>query len=104
MKQFLLFNFIIFLSFSAFTQPLTKDTNTLLLLKFDESLKGADNEMPMESRNISYDIGKHGKALSFGINSFLSYSTVGNIDTRKGTIEFWCKPKQKILTSGTGTK
>ncbi len=74
-------------------QELSSDSATLLLLHFNNSTDGANSEMPIEATNLSYQTGMIGSAIEISNNSTLNFDTTQNIDTRKGSIEFWLKPE-----------
>ena len=93
MKHLLLFILITFLNLSAFTQPLIKDANTLLLLNFNNNVTGADGELPIQSQNLSYQTGIHGQALYISNNTTLRFDTTRNFNSQQGTYEFWIRPE-----------
>lgn len=94
--------FFIVYSTRIYTQPLTTDANTLLLLHFDNSLNGDAGETPLNSANISYGAGKIGNALSIASNTTLRFDTTQNLNPRQGTIEFWIKPSSEGVAVDMG--
>lgn len=83
--------------FAAINQPcsatLTNDPQTLLLLRFDGDLTGAQGEMPGESSGITFETGVHGQGAYLALGNRLFYPSAGNINSTNGTIEFWIKPR-----------
>ena len=75
-----------------YAQPLPQDDATLLLLHFENSLMGNDNEIPVSASGIGYGAGKHGSALLVTSETKLRYDTTANLFYGQGTIEFWINP------------
>ena len=71
--------------------PYTADANTLLLLHFDGSYKGAGGEAGIPN-GTSFAAGRHGQALLVDGGDTLSYETAGNLNREQGAIEFWVRP------------
>lgn len=70
-----------------------RDERTLLLLHFDNDLKGIDGEVPLQSAAVSFETGIVGQGVLIDREDTLSYATSGNFSPSSGTIEFWIKPR-----------
>lgn len=68
------------------------DANTLLFLSFDNTLEGAQGEVPVSQSGTSFTSGLSGSAASFPTGSNLTYAATGNINSSIGTIEFLVNP------------
>lgn len=68
------------------------DANTLLLLKFENSLNGEQGETPTTSTGHSYQAGIQGQGALLPNPNNLRYSSANNINATEGTVEFWMKP------------
>lgn len=66
------------------------DANTLLLLRFENTLNGEQGETPVQNSGVSFQSGILGQGVVVG--SLLQYATAGNFNMPAGTIEFWVKP------------
>lgn len=71
---------------------LAQDANTTLLLHFQNSLTGAQGEVPTQASGITYQAGVQGQAANFSPTNIVRYPRTGNIDSREGTLSFWIKP------------
>jgi hypothetical protein len=69
------------------------DTNTLLLLHFDNIVTGEDGENPILSSGITYEKGVYNYGILIDNNDILKYPMNENFNPQQGTIEFWMKPK-----------
>jgi len=74
------------------TGEMTPDSNTLLLLHFNNNVIGANDELPTTETGVTYDSGIFGNAAYLSTGTQLLYSSYDNIDEVVGTIEFWIKP------------
>lgn len=70
-----------------------QDANTILLLHFEDSLTGAQGQMPTQAVGVSYTAGVIGRAAVFGDDTSAPYNSAGNINPTVGTLEFWIKPQ-----------
>lgn len=77
----------------VFSQELSIDENTLLLLHFNNNANGAQGEVPVYPSRAQYAEGVFGSALASDIYTELKYDTTRNVNTREGTLEFWLKPE-----------
>ena len=73
-------------------EPYTGDDHTLLLLHFDGSYAGAEDEEGTVS-GASFAPGKHGQGALIDETDTLTYPAAGNLDGSAGTIEFWVQPQ-----------
>jgi len=78
---------------AASAKELGSDSNTLLLLHFNNSLKGVAGEMPSQSPGVSFTPGLFGAGVLIDSHDQLAYSTSGNFNRTTGTVEFWLKPR-----------
>ena len=69
------------------------DTNTLLLLHFENSLTGEAGEMPISASGVSYEPGVATNGARFAPGNQVFFSAVDNILATNGTLEFWIKPR-----------
>lgn len=68
------------------------DPNTLLSLRFENSLNGESEEMPVTSTAVTYEPGVAGQSVALAQGSSIYYPAANNINSREGTIEFWIRP------------
>jgi hypothetical protein len=78
---------------SALAQPHLPDTHTILLLHFDNTLSGADGEIPVQANGLTFESGIFNQAILINNTDVLDYGTPGNFTPPAGTIEFWIKPQ-----------
>jgi hypothetical protein len=64
----------------------------LFVLNFDNNLTGNAGQLPIQASGITYQTGVQNQAVYLAPGSMLSYSSVNNINSREGSIEFWIKP------------
>jgi uncharacterized protein (TIGR03437 family) len=76
---------------SSYAAP-QQDNNTLLYLGFDNTLTGADGEVPTQTNGITFQPGIFNAAAYFPVGSQLHYATQNNINVKEGTFEVWVKP------------
>jgi hypothetical protein len=69
------------------------DAHTLLLLHFENSLTGANNEAPTQSSGVTFEPGVNGTAAYFSTNNQVFYLSANNLNSTNGTLEFWIKPR-----------
>lgn len=69
------------------------DEHTLLLLRFENSLAGAQGETPTQSSGVTFESGISGQGALVDGSDLLRYATAGNFNLPAGTIEFWVKPR-----------
>jgi hypothetical protein len=69
------------------------DANTLLLLRFENTLNGEQGETPIQSVGVSFESGVLGQGVLVDGSDLLQYATAGNFNMPAGTIEFWVKPR-----------
>lgn len=69
------------------------DANTLLLLRFENTLNGEQGETPVQNVGISFESGILGQGVLVDGSDLLQYATAGNFSMPAGTIEFWVKPR-----------
>ncbi len=81
------------LACSALAQEQTPDSHTLLLLHFNNDVNGASGETPSDSSGVAFEQGVFGSGAYFPPGNFLRYLSSGNIDSKRGTLEFWIKPR-----------
>jgi hypothetical protein len=74
-------------------QEHTPDANTLLLLHFNNTLTGAQGEIPTQATGVTYEAGIFGNGAHFGTGNQVYYASANNILAAVGTLEFWIKPK-----------
>ena len=68
------------------------DADTLLSLRFENSLNGESGEIPVASILTTHEPGVSGQSVALGTGSRISYQAANNINSREGTIEFWIRP------------
>ncbi len=68
------------------------DANTLLSLRFENTLIGELGEVPVTSPSMAFLPGVVGQSANFLAGSQLSYQSANNINSKEGTVEFWIKP------------
>jgi hypothetical protein len=68
------------------------DSNTLLSLKFENSLDGEQGEVPVQASGLSFLPGTVGQSVSVPPAGVLVYSAANNVSAQHGTIEFWLRP------------
>ena len=66
-------------------RALQPDTNTLLLLHFDNNLTGAAGEVPAQSSGVLFASGVSGAGARLTNGSQLFYAAAGNINATNGT-------------------
>src|SRR5215207_4470221 len=69
------------------------DANTLLLLRFENTLNGEQGETPLQNVGVSFESGVLGQGILVDGSDLLQYATAGNFNMPEGTIEFWIKPR-----------
>ena len=69
------------------------DANTLLLLRFENSLNGEQGETPVQNVGVTFESGTLGQGVLVDGSDLLQYATAGNFNMPAGTIEFWVKPR-----------
>ena len=69
------------------------DANTLLLLRFENTLNGEQGETPVQNVGVSFESGVLGQGILVDGSDLLQYATAGNFNMPAGTIEFWMKPR-----------
>ena len=69
------------------------DANTLLLLRFENTLTGAQGETPVQNVGVSFESGILGQGILVDGSDLLQYATASNFNMPAGTIEFWVKPR-----------
>jgi hypothetical protein len=69
------------------------DANTLLLLRFENTLNGEQGETPVQNVGVSFESGVLGQGILVDGSDLLQYATAGNFNMPEGTIEFWVKPR-----------
>lgn len=75
----------------TYTQVMTPDLHTLLLLHFDGNFNGAQGEVGI-ANGVSFSSGRHGQAALFQGEDTLTYPSAGNLERTQGSIEFWLLP------------
>ncbi len=73
------------------------DANTLLLLRFENTLNGEQGETPVQNVGVSFESGVLGQGVLVDGSDVLQYATANNFNMSAGTIEFWMKPRFKPL-------
>ena len=73
------------------------DANTLLLLRFENTLNGEQGETPVQNVGVSFESGVLGQGILIDGSDLLQYATAGNFNMPEGTIEFWMKPRWATL-------
>jgi len=73
------------------------DANTLLLLRFENTLNGEQGETPVQNVGLSFESGILGQGILVDDSDLLQYATAGNFNMPEGTIEFWVKPHYKLF-------
>jgi hypothetical protein len=69
------------------------DANTLLLLRFENTLNGEQGETPVQSAGVTFEKGVLGQGVLVDGSDLLQYATADNFNMPEGTIEFWVKPR-----------
>lgn len=69
------------------------DEHTLLLLHFENSLKGEQGETPAQTFGTAFESGISGQGVLLNGHVLLSYPATDNFNMPAGTIEFWVKPR-----------
>ncbi len=69
------------------------DANTLLLLRFENTLNGEQGETPVQNLGVSFENGVLGQGVLVDGSDVLQFATAGNFNMPEGTIEFWMKPR-----------
>ncbi len=78
---------------SLYGQALTADEHTLLLLHFNDTLDGAQGEIPVLASGVSFESGIFGEGIYLPPGNQLFFLSANNIDTVRGSLEFWIKPR-----------
>lgn len=73
------------------------DANTLLLLRFENTLNGEQGETPVQNVGVTFESGILGQGVLVDSTDLLQYATAGNFNMPEGTIEFWAKPRWGLL-------
>jgi hypothetical protein len=73
------------------------DANTLLLLRFENTLNGEQGETPVQNVGLTFESGVLGQGVLVDGSDLLQYATAGNFNMPAGTIEFWVKPRFGIF-------
>ena len=77
------------------------DANTLLLLRFENTLNGEQGETPVQNSGVSFESGVLGQGILVDDTDLLQYATASNFNMPEGTIEFWVKPRFAKFDSRT---
>jgi concanavalin A-like lectin/glucanase superfamily protein/FIMAH domain-containing protein/Big-like domain-containing protein len=77
----------------ALAASTTGDSQTLLLLPFDDDLASADGESPTQASGVTFETGISGAGVLIDSQDLLAYSSAGNFEGGAGTVEFWIKPR-----------
>jgi hypothetical protein len=83
---------VIFSSVIAASAQSDVDANTVLLLRFENTLNGEQGETPVQNVGASFESGVLGQGLLVDSTDVLQYATANNFNMPAGTIEFWLKP------------
>jgi concanavalin A-like lectin/glucanase superfamily protein/all-beta uncharacterized protein len=75
------------------------DANTLLLLRFENTLNGEQGETPVQNAGLTFESGILGQGVLIDGSDLLQYATADNFNMSAGTIEFWLKPRFKLFDS-----
>ncbi|MEM7165358.1 MAG: LamG-like jellyroll fold domain-containing protein [Planctomycetota bacterium] len=103
-KSFLVaIGFALFVAAPSLAAELTADSDTLLLLHFNNDPNGVGGETPLSSTGLSYQAGLDGQALQPLAAADLRYDTTNNVNTAAGTIEFWINLDMPSNTGQTRT-
>jgi hypothetical protein len=89
----LLLIFILLSSVISASAQSDVDANTLLLLRFENSLNGEQGETPIQNTGVTFESGILGQGVLVDGSDLLQYATAGNFNMPAGTIEFWVKPR-----------
>src|SRR3954447_4237350 len=84
---------IIFSSVISASAQSDVDANTLLLLRFENTLNGEQGETPVQNIGVSFESGILGQGILVDNSDILQYATANNFNMPAGTIEFWVKPR-----------
>lgn len=84
---------IIFTSVISASAQSDVDANTLLLLRFENTLNGEQGETPVQNIGVSFESGILGQGILVDNSDILQYATANNFNMAAGTIEFWVKPR-----------
>lgn len=71
----------------------SQDASTTLLLRCNNSMNGAQGEVPLQVTGVSYEAGVQGNGAFFSPSNIVRFARAGNIDSREGTLSFWIKPR-----------
>lgn len=88
-----LLTFILLSSVISASSQSDVDANTLLLLRFENSLNGEQGETPVQNVGVTFESGTLGQGVLVDGSDLLQYATAGNFNMPAGTIEFWVKPR-----------
>ncbi|MCI0359667.1 MAG: LamG domain-containing protein [Planctomycetaceae bacterium] len=77
------------------------DEDTLVLLKFDETLAGHRGQASVNEASVERPATPFGRGAHFSEGSVLAFLNDGNLKPAEGTVEFWIKPDWDG-TVGTG--
>jgi len=78
---------------SAAIAASAQDASTTLLLRCNNSMNGAQGEVPLQATGISYEAGVQANGAFFSPSNIVRYARSGNIASREGTLSFWIKPR-----------
>ena len=90
-------NLLLFLCFAH----LSAQESPLLYLDFDNTLNGTEEEIPLNSHNISYSEGLKGSSVYLESESYIEYASNDNIPSAEGTLSFWLKPDWDMATEAS---
>src|SRR5258706_5472906 len=88
-----LLTFILLSSVISASSQNDVDANTLLLLRFENSLNGEQGETPVQKVGVTFESGILGQGVLVDGSDLLQYATADNFNMPAGTIEFWVKPR-----------
>lgn len=64
----------------------------MLTLNFEQTLIGANGEIPTATNGIAFAQGRVEQGLNLAAGGRVKYETDNNILTDEGTVQFWLKP------------
>jgi hypothetical protein len=84
------------------THELPLDAQTLLVLRFDGTARGAGGEAPLSEPGVTYGSGLVGGAATFTGSARIVHSGAGNCDPSAGTLEAWIRGNWNGSDGGNG--